>query len=242
MQALLDWVACKQAPTKKGEKTNLVLNIRFNHSYITPLPAPTDTRNRILTAAESLFAQYGYGGVSLRQITVAAKVNVASVNYHFFDKEGLYRDLLRLRLRQINQVRLGLLEAAQARAGDRPVPLPEIFDALARPLFFPSPETAPLAPRLLGRLLSERQPFADDLVREEFQPAMTRFGQAIRRHQPALPPADFIWRLSFVIGALHHALTTLPDMALHTGGLCQAGDCAAALKNFSDFSVKAFST
>lgn len=200
-----------------------------------------DTRNRILTAAESLFAHHGYAGVSLRQITVAAKVNVASVNYHFYDKESLYRELLRLRLRQINQARLGLLEAAQARAGHAPVPLPEIIDALARPLFFPA-EIGPLAPRVLGRLLAERQSFADDLVREEFQPAMTRFGQAIRRHQPALPPADFIWRLSFVIGALHHALTTLPDMALHTGGLCQAGDCAAALKNFSDFAVKAFST
>lgn len=206
------------------------------------MPALAATRNRILAAAESLFAQHGYAGVSLRQITGAAKVNVASVNYHFYDKEGLYRELLRLRLRQINQARFALLEAAQARADGDPVPLPEIFDALARPLFFPAAETGPLAPRLLGRLLSERQPFADELVREEFQPAMTRFGQALRRHQAALPPANFIWRLSFVIGALHHALTTLPDMALHTDGLCQAGDCATALKDFSDFSVKAFST
>lgn len=219
-----------------------MLYICFNHSYVRRLPAQINTQDRILTAAESLFAQHGYAGVSLRQITMAAKVNVASVNYHFYDKEGLYCELLRRRLRQINQMRLGLFEAAQARAGDRPVPLPEIFDALARPLFFPTAEIGTLAPRLLGRLLSERQPFADGLVREEFQPTMTRFAQAIRRHQPGLPPADFIWRLSFVIGALHHALTTLTNMALHTDGLCRAGDCAGALKNFSDFSVKAFST
>ncbi len=220
----------------------LDLYIRFNHLYLTSVPTASATRNRILSAAESLFARHGYAGVSLRQITAVAKVNVASVNYHFYDKEGLYRDLLQLRLGQINQARLDLLEAAQARAGSSPVPLPEIFDALARPLFFPTPETGPLAPRLLGRLLAERQPFADEVVRVEFQPTMTRFGQAIRRHQPALPPTDFIWRLSFVIGALHHALTTLPDMPQHTGGLCQASDCDAALKNFRDFSAKAFST
>lgn len=202
---------------------------------------PISTRDTILTTAESLFAQHGYAGISLRQITVAAKVNVASVNYHFYDKEGLYRELLRMRLRQVNRERLSRLEAAQARAGGGPVPLREIFDALARPLFFPSPEPGSAAPRLLGRLLSERQPFVDDLLREEFQPTMTRFGQAIRRHQPALPPADFVWRLSFVIGALHHALTTLPDMPLHTSGLCRAGDCATALKNFSDFAANAFS-
>lgn len=203
--------------------------------------AQYSTQERILSAAESLFAQYGYAGVSLRQITVAAKVNVASVNYHFYDKEGLYHELLRARLRQINRERLSLLEIAQARAGSGLVPLQEIFDALARPLFFPASELGATAPRLLGRLLSERQPFADDLLREEFQPTMTRFGQAIRRHQPALPPADFVWRLSFVIGALHHALTTLSDMPLHTSGLCRAGDCATALKNFSDFAANAFS-
>jgi hypothetical protein len=58
---------------------------------------------------------------------------------------------------------------------------------------------------------------------------------------PALPPGDFLWRLSFVIGALHHTLLTLPDMPLHTSGLCRAHDGEAALANFTVFAVKAFS-
>ncbi|MFZ5496276.1 MAG: TetR/AcrR family transcriptional regulator [Verrucomicrobiota bacterium] len=198
------------------------------------------TKERILFFAESLFAEHGYTGVSLRQITTAAKVNLASVNYHYYDKERLYREILRRRMAQINRERVALLTEAQVRAGEAPPPLPAIFDALARPLFLPSAEAGPVAPRLLGRLLSERQPIADDLLREEFQPAMTRFGQAIRRHCVGLPPADFVWRLSFVIGALHHALVTLPDMSLHTGGLCQSGDREGALKNFVNFSAKAF--
>ncbi len=69
---------------------------------------------------------------------------------------------------------------------------------------------------------------------------MTRFGQALRRHHPTLPPADFVWRLNFVIGALHHTLATLPDLPQHTSGLCRADDCAGALRNFSDFASKAF--
>lgn len=194
----------------------------------------------VLSTAESLFAQHGYAGVSLRQITATAKVNLAAINYHFYDKEGLYREIVRRRLAQINRERLDLLTTAQNKAGAAPVPLPEIFDALAGPVFLPSVETGPFAPRMLGRLLAERQGFADALLKDEFQPTMTRFGQALRRHLPALPPTDFVWRLSFVIGALHHALATLPDMDLHTDGLCRAQDCARALRNFNEFASKAF--
>jgi AcrR family transcriptional regulator len=203
--------------------------------------AAETTKERILSAAETLFAQHGFAGVSLRRITGAAGVNVAAVNYHFFDREHLFLEIARLRLREVNRERIGLLDAALARAGTATAPLPEIFDALARPLFLPSPAVGPLAPRLLGRLLSERQPFADELVREDFEPTMTRFGQALRRYQPALPPADFVWRLSFVTGALHHAVVTVPDIGRHTRGLCSAGDCAGALRNFVDFAAKAFS-
>lgn len=203
---------------------------------------PSDTKEttqRILASAESLFAQFGYASVSLRQITTAAKVNLAAVNYHFYDKESLYQEILGARLKQINRQRLDLLTQAEARAGNAPVPLAVIVDALARPLLLPDEKNSAAGVRLVGRLLSERQAFTEELIRTEFQPSMTRFGQAIRRHAPGWPPSDFLWRLSFVIGALHHALVTLPDMPAHTSGLCRADDCAGTLRNFIDFSVKA---
>jgi AcrR family transcriptional regulator len=56
--------------------------------------APTDTRDRILDAARHLFAEHGYDGTSIRDITVAAEANVAAVGYHFGSKEGLYGDIL----------------------------------------------------------------------------------------------------------------------------------------------------
>lgn len=201
---------------------------------------PSSTRDRILAAAESLFAQHGYAAVSLRQVTGAAQVNLAAINYHFYDLEGLYREIVRRRLTQINRERLELLAIAQKHVGSAAIPLPAIAEALARPLLMPSAETGPVAPRLIGRLLSERQTFLDSLLQTDFHPVMTRFGQAFRRHHPALPPADFVWRLNFLIGALHHTLVILPDLPQHTGGLCRADDCAGALKNFSDYASKVF--
>ena len=49
------------------------------------------TRERLLAVATKLFAQRGFGAVSVRDIARAARANVAAVNYHFDGKLGLYR-------------------------------------------------------------------------------------------------------------------------------------------------------
>ena len=51
--------------------------------------AQTDTAERILDAAEALFAERGFAETSLRMITSRADVNLAAVNYHFGSKNVL---------------------------------------------------------------------------------------------------------------------------------------------------------
>jgi AcrR family transcriptional regulator len=53
------------------------------------------TRERIIKAAERLFAERGYDGTSIRAIVAKARVNQAAINYHFDGKDGLYREVLR---------------------------------------------------------------------------------------------------------------------------------------------------
>ena len=55
------------------------------------------TRERILDAAEALFANSGYHAVSVREITRAARCNLAAVNYHFGNKQKLYLEVFRSR-------------------------------------------------------------------------------------------------------------------------------------------------
>ena len=57
---------------------------------MTRSPAPHfSTKQRILDVAEALFAEHGFAGTSLRQVTSRADVNIAAVNYHFGSKENL---------------------------------------------------------------------------------------------------------------------------------------------------------
>src|ERR1700744_6460931 len=50
---------------------------------------PSDiTRERIMRAAERLFAERGYDATSVRAIVAKARVNQAAINYHFDGKDG----------------------------------------------------------------------------------------------------------------------------------------------------------
>lgn len=207
-----------------------------------PTP-PHRTLDRLLLAAESLFAENGYDGTTLRQITRHAKVNLAAVNYHHGDKESLYLEVLARRIRPINQTRLARLSEAETQAAGGLVPLELLFRIMAEPLFDLCADTdgrGRQAARLLGRCLVEPLPFMADFLAAEFQPVMTRFGQALRRHTPALSPADFLWRLNFVVGAMQHTLASMHHMKELTQGICQHHDHAAALSGFVHLATRAF--
>src|SRR5437588_11292962 len=79
-----------------------------------------DTKTRIHAAAERLFVEHGFEATSLRQLTPAAGVNLAAVNYHFGSKEELFQAVLTRRLDPMNQERIERLEKLEREAGERP--------------------------------------------------------------------------------------------------------------------------
>jgi AcrR family transcriptional regulator len=79
---------------------------------------PSDvTRERIMKAAERLFAERGYDGTSIRAIVAKARVNQAAINYHFEGKDGLYREVLRAAFRAMTEDQLA--HAAETKAMSR---------------------------------------------------------------------------------------------------------------------------
>src|SRR5882724_6690786 len=68
--------------------------------------ASDQTRNAILAAAERLYADRGFGDVTLRDIVAEANVNLAAVNYHFGSKDELIAELFVTRSLATNRERL----------------------------------------------------------------------------------------------------------------------------------------
>jgi len=87
----------------------------------------TGGRERLLDAAEELFAARGYDGASIRAITRRAGVELGLANYHFGSKEELFRQIMLRRapilsadlddalVRALRENTLGAIYAAFAR-------------------------------------------------------------------------------------------------------------------------------
>jgi len=69
----------------------------------------SDTRDRIMTAAERLFARKGIDAVSIRDITGAARANTAAIHYHFGSKHALIESILERRAADLGRRRAALL-------------------------------------------------------------------------------------------------------------------------------------
>lgn len=168
-----------------------------------------DTKNKILNAAEKLFAQKGFEATSLREITTEAGVNLAAIGYHFKSKEGLLGEVYLRHIVPLNKERLRLLDEAEAKAGDKPPPLEEVLRAMVEPILRfarASSQGTELFMRLYGRMYTEQSDFLKNFFTEHFQEVIHRFMKALQRVLPHLGMTEFMWRTRFVVGALLHTM------------------------------------
>jgi len=161
------------------------------------------TRNRILDAAERLFAGQGFHLTTLRQITRAAEANLAAVNYHFGSKQALIRAIFRRRLDALNAARIERLDALEQNAG-RPG-LEAVLEAFVEPaLEFTRGGDAEgqRFMQLLLRAFADRDTALHEAMRQEYAHVMRRFADAVGRALPGVDRTRLRHQLDFIVGAL----------------------------------------
>ncbi len=92
-------------------------------------------RDHIMDVAEILFARSGFDGVSVREITDAAEVRLASVNYYFKSKEMLYFEVLARRAVPIVRERQRMLSEINFDSLERDAAIKQIVKSIVDPLF-----------------------------------------------------------------------------------------------------------
>ncbi|PJJ99373.1 TetR family transcriptional regulator [Lysobacteraceae bacterium NML91-0213] len=163
------------------------------------------TKERILGAAEELFAQQGFGATSLRQVTSRADVNIAAVNYHFGSKENLVNEVFRRRMDEMSGHRLSMLE--EARRG-RPGELEAILAAFVEPaLALAAGRNGGGAfIRVIARAYAEQNDGLRGFLSERYGHVQREFARAIADCVPGLAKEQLYWRLDFLGGALTYAM------------------------------------
>ncbi|HEX7341612.1 MAG TPA: TetR/AcrR family transcriptional regulator [Rhodanobacteraceae bacterium] len=163
----------------------------------------SSTKQRILDAAEALFAQNGFTGASLRQVTSMAKVNLAAVNYHFGSKDKLVEEVLRRRLDVLNKHRLDALAALRDTAS-----IENVLEAFIRPAMelLAMDHGGMAFRRVMARAYAEQDNQLRQFLSAHYSNVLRQFAHALAERLPTLDKAELYWRLDIVIGALTYAM------------------------------------
>ncbi len=163
------------------------------------------TKDRILGAAEELFAQHGFAGTSLRQVTSRADVNIAAVNYHFGSKENLVNEVFRRRMDDMTNLRLSQLKTALEK---HPGELQPVLAAFVEPALAMSQDRhgGGAFVRVVARAYAEKNDGLRKFLSDHYGHVLREFGKAIATCVPGLSKEELYWRLDFLAGALTYAM------------------------------------
>ena len=184
------------------------------------------TQEKILNAAEALFAEQGFEQTSLRQITTEADVNLASVNYHFGSKKALIQAVM-ARYLEVFMPKLAEQLVQLAERGD--FTTRDVFDCFREPLseLRQVRKHGPtLFLSLLGFAYAEIQGHLRRYTMDHFGDVMALLLDTLHQANPQLSPVDMFWRLHFVLGATVFAQVSGP--ALREIAAADFGEAVAA--------------
>jgi AcrR family transcriptional regulator len=158
---------------------------------------PSDiTRERILKAAERLFAERGYDATSIRAIVAKARVNQAAINYHFDGKDGLYREVLRTAFRALTEQQLE--HADEMNAMSREAALVEFIRRQLRPLMGRDEYSRHM--RILNWETVRPTAVFRKLLSEEAAPFMGLAVELVRRFQPEADQRTLVAAAVWLLG------------------------------------------
>ena len=185
----------------------------------------TDTKQRIISVAERLFAEKGFAATSIREVVAEAKVNLAAVHYHFGSKEALFFEILNRRLGPAEAERLRRLEEARDGSSGRPS-VEKVVEAFLRPVadLIESQPDAVQFSKLLGRTFTESPDLAGKLRQRFFGRTTEAFLPALQEALPHLSPEDICWQYHFMISAMSGALGQPTRLAFISSGKVKGDD------------------
>jgi len=186
------------------------------NNYTKIFMAYTETVDRILDAAEILFAEKGFSETSLRMITGQAKVNLAAVNYHFGSKNALIQAVFNRFLSPLNDLMVEGLKANKwgEKGGNTPT-IEDVLRLYTRSLLkIPTRHEngVSIFMRLLGLAYTQSQGHLRKYLEDEYSKTFWPFLSLMKQITPDLTTAERYWRTQFVIGSMAFTMSSIQPL------------------------------
>ena len=194
-----------------------------------------ETRQRLLEAAGEVFAERGFRNTTIREICRRAQANLAAVNYHFGDKEGLYAAVMKYAYAcALEKYPLAQRESEEMPAADR-------LHAFIRYLLLSIFDKGPPAwlGKLMAREMIEPTRALDDLVESIIYPMSLKLGAIVQALLGKQVPNDLVHRcqMSIIGQCLHYRNARPVIQRLFPEHQYSSEDIAAVADHITRFSL-----
>ena len=185
-----------------------------------------DTADRLLDAAEALFAERGFYGVTTREVSAAAGVDDALIYYHFSSKKGLFDAVFSRRAAALNEARLTSLKAYRLTA-DR-ITVHGAIAAFINPMIDLSLSGDPgWKPYFALVAQLDNTPWGGETIHRFFDDVVHELLDIIKLALPGAEMKELFWAYNFLAGSMMLALSETERVDCLSGDLCAAKDLGA---------------
>jgi AcrR family transcriptional regulator len=195
---------------------------------------------RILDAAEVLFAQHGLYGVTLKEVAAAVGVHHTLLNYYFEDKKTLFDAVFARRAVVTSERRMRVLDDYDAST-DKPTVEGALHAYLDTDLdlYITGGDGWKNYAQLTAQV-ANTPVWGAQLMDENFDPVVLRLIGLLKRALPECDEEDIFWGYHFVSDALMLTLARTGRIDKLSGGLCKSEDFAAVKERMASFMAAGF--
>jgi AcrR family transcriptional regulator len=187
------------------------------------------TKDKLMDAAEKLFARKGFYGATLRDITAAAGVDLALVTYHFGGKKQLFVAVVERRGQVLNEERLLRLAGARLKAAPGAPSTEAVVDAFLDPILDRLAHAGPGWHNYFSLIayVNNSPEWGRKMMGKTFDAVVREFIGAVMASLPGSAPEDIFWGYNFLTGAMTLSLAETGRLDALSDGLCRSDDVAA---------------
>lgn len=200
-----------------------------------------DMIEQILDTAETLFAQHGLYGVTLKDVAKRVGVHHTLMNYYFDDKKSLFDAVFARRAVITSTRRMQALDDYEAAVDGKPTvegALRAFLDT-DLDLYIEGGESWKNY-GAIGAQVSNTPEWGAQLMDEHFDPVVLRLIGLLKRAMPDCAEADIFWGYHFVSGALLLTLARTGRIDKLSGGVCDSNDFPAVKERMASFMAAGF--
>lgn len=197
------------------------------------------TSERILDAAEELFARHGIYGVTMREIAELANVDTALLHYYFESKRGVFDAVFARRCDVLNSERMLEMDRYEAEAGAA-VTVEGIIAAYLRPMFSLNRQGGQGWRNFCAFVTHLDSTELAEIFAKKFDPVLKRLIALLQRALPEADEADLFWSYHMFSGSLMLVNAANGSIESLSGGLCRAEDFEAIEPRLVSYSAAGF--